>query len=205
MLCTKICHDLAGPLGAVNNGAEFLSENAEDMKEQAFELIQDSAKQAISRLMLFRNIYGRINSGGEANIEALRSLVLDYFNATKIKIDWPDSHTDSAGVSIGKRMGRLLLIIIHISADSLIRGGEISIRLKKESNSKEIIVKATGATIKFEEDYKQILLQRCIDEEKLDPKNAEIYMAALLLDELNSMIRIAKSDGELEFVLENKI
>jgi len=43
MLCTRLCHDLTGPIGAVNNGAEFLSEDGFDMQHEAMQLIFTSA------------------------------------------------------------------------------------------------------------------------------------------------------------------
>ena len=42
MLCTRLCHDLTGPIGAVNNGAEFLDEEGFDMQNEAVQLIVTS-------------------------------------------------------------------------------------------------------------------------------------------------------------------
>ena len=50
LLCARFSHDLAGPIGAINNGVEFLSEENSVIKEQAIDLIKTSAVQAVSRL-----------------------------------------------------------------------------------------------------------------------------------------------------------
>ena len=54
LLCTRLCHDLTGPIGAIANGAEFLSDEGFDMQGQAIELISSSAAQAVSRLQFYR-------------------------------------------------------------------------------------------------------------------------------------------------------
>lgn len=43
-LCSRLCHDLISPIGAVNNGIEVLMEgDSEDMQAQALELVTYSA------------------------------------------------------------------------------------------------------------------------------------------------------------------
>ena len=53
LLCTRLCHDLTGPIGAVNNGAEFLGDEGFSMQGQAVELIISSAFSAVVRLASF--------------------------------------------------------------------------------------------------------------------------------------------------------
>jgi len=43
LLCARLCHDLAGPFGAVNNGAELLNDDGEDSVDMARDLITDCA------------------------------------------------------------------------------------------------------------------------------------------------------------------
>ena len=56
MLCTRLCHDLTGPIGAVNNGAEFLSEEGFDMQNEAMQLILTSAHEAVNRLQFIARL-----------------------------------------------------------------------------------------------------------------------------------------------------
>src|SRR5262249_32646848 len=104
LLCTRLCHDLTGPIGAVNNGAEFLSEEGFSMQGQAMELIISSAFSAVTRLQFYRAAYGKVKDHGEANLADKQKLAIDFFTGSKITLDWPDNHTDSAGVSISLKM-----------------------------------------------------------------------------------------------------
>jgi histidine phosphotransferase ChpT len=68
MIATRLCHDLTGPIGAVNNGAEFLDEEGFDMQNQAVQLILSSAHEAVNRLQFYRQAYGRVGDTGEASL-----------------------------------------------------------------------------------------------------------------------------------------
>ena len=58
LLSARLCHDLAGPVGAAENGAELLSEGGAEGMEDARELISNCAGQAVRRLRFFRLAYG---------------------------------------------------------------------------------------------------------------------------------------------------
>ena len=51
LLCSRLCHDLVGPVGAVASGVEMLElEDDADMRAEAIRLVGLSASQAIARL-----------------------------------------------------------------------------------------------------------------------------------------------------------
>src|SRR5262249_28334561 len=150
MLCTRLCHDLTGPIGAVNNGAEFLGDEGFDMQNEAVQLILNSAHEAVNRLQFYRQAYGRVSDSGEACLADKKALAVNFFSGTKMKLDWPDTHTDSSGISISQKMSRLILNMLVITAASLIRGGTISVRITaSESGDKQVSITGTGETIKF--------------------------------------------------------
>src|SRR6185295_12252219 len=126
LLCTRLCHDLTGPIGAVNNGAEFLSEEGFNMQGQAVELIVSSAFSAVTRLQFYRMAYGKMKDHGEANLAEKQKIASDFFAGSKITLDWPDTSTDAAGVSISIKMSRLIYNMLIIASSTLIRGGNIA-------------------------------------------------------------------------------
>ena len=58
LLASKVCHDLISPIGAVNNGIEFLTEMGPDAGEEVTDLIAFSAGQASAKLKAYRMAYG---------------------------------------------------------------------------------------------------------------------------------------------------
>jgi histidine phosphotransferase ChpT len=200
MLCTRLCHDLTGPIGAVNNGAEFLDDEGFDMQNEAVQLIVTSAHEAVNRLMFYRQAYGRVSDSGEASLEEKKRLAQDFFANSKVTLDWPDSHTDAAGISISQKMARLILNLLVISAASLIRGGTLSVRLSmNDLGDKQIQVKAVGETIKMDAETLAILKGQG-EEFQLSPKTAQPFLAMKIAGEVGASLAIEVQGDALTIV-----
>ncbi|MEI6729996.1 MAG: histidine phosphotransferase family protein [Pseudomonadota bacterium] len=197
LLCTRLCHDLTGPIGAMANGAEFLADEGFDMQAQAIDLIGSSAAQAVARLQFYRKAYGRINDSGEANIEELKKTAGDFFAGTRVIIDWADNYTDASGVSISYKMGRLLLNMLIISSASLIGGGTITIRLLNDGQFKKIELTSSGAKIKWEAETETILNGH-VAIESLTPKNVQIELTRMLANEIEAGLAWSVKENSVE-------
>jgi histidine phosphotransferase ChpT len=190
LLCTRLCHDLTGPIGAVSNGAEFLSEEGFNMQGQAVDLIVSSAFSAVARLQYYRFAYGRVKDAGEASLSDKRQMVEDFFKGSKIVIDWPDQHTDAADVPVSSRMVRMLFNLLIITSGALLKGGTLAIRVTEEAGGKCLSVSASGDAVKWDSENGDILLGRGnLDE--MTPKTVQVYMTAKLAEELHVKFDIA--------------
>ncbi len=195
MIATRLCHDLTGPIGAVNNGAEFLDEEGFDMQNEAVQLIVNSAHEAVNRLQFYRQAYGRVGESGEASLSDKKKITMDFFSTSKVKVDWPDSHTDASGVSISQKMSRLLLNTIIIVGASAIRGGTLSVRVAQTpEGDKQLDVSITGETIKIDPDTVAILHQNA-GNVVMTPKTAQPFLAAKLTEELQVKIALVVDEG----------
>ncbi len=187
LLCTRLCHDLTGPIGAVANGAEFLSEEGFDLQSQAVELIATSAGQAVSRLQFYRKAYGRINDDGEIDLAEQKKITQDFFANSKITLDWPEFHAGASGASVSNKKGRLLLNMIIIAAACLLRGGTLSIRIHTEGQTRMIEVLASGIAIKWDAEIERAL-KGAIPLDDLAPKTAQAEMTRKLAEELGARL-----------------
>ena len=198
MLCTRLCHDLTGPIGAVNNGAEFLGDEGFDMQNEAVQLILSSAHEAVNRLQFYRQAYGRVSDSGEACLADKKQLAQNFFSGSKITLDWPDTHTDAAGISISQKMSRLILNMLIVAASSLIRGGTISVRLAlTETGDKQILMTGAGETIKLDTDTVAILKGEA-DEALLSPKTAQIFLTLKIAEEVGAHLTFGAHNDKLE-------
>ena len=204
LLCTRLCHDLTGPIGAISNGAELLAEDGFNLHDKAIELIGTSASQAVSRLQFYRRAYGRINEDGEANLAELKELVVSFFSGTRNIVDWADLYTDASGVSVSYKMGKLLLNILIISSATLLVGGNISIRVYETENAKEISVKAEGAKIKWNPEIERTLAG-AVTIASLTPKTVQAELTRLLADEINTKLLWNISDQSVEIIASRQI
>jgi histidine phosphotransferase ChpT len=65
LLCSRLCHDLLSPVGAMNNGIELLAdEHDPDMRQRCMDLLTESAKAAADKLKFFRLAFGAAGGFG---------------------------------------------------------------------------------------------------------------------------------------------
>src|SRR6476659_9781982 len=66
LLCSRLCHDLMSPVGALNNGIELLADETDpEMRERCLELLADSARASANKLKFFRLAFGAAGGFGE--------------------------------------------------------------------------------------------------------------------------------------------
>jgi histidine phosphotransferase ChpT len=92
LICSRLCHDLISPIGAVYNGIEVMREDDDpDMRERAIELMTDSTVLAIARLKFYRLAFG--GSGGPeigiSMVEA-RAALSEFLAGGRIEVTWSD-------------------------------------------------------------------------------------------------------------------
>src|SRR5258707_12016455 len=66
LLCSRLCHDLMSPVGALNNGIELLADETDpEMRDKCLELLADSARASANKLKFFRLAFGAAGGFGE--------------------------------------------------------------------------------------------------------------------------------------------
>jgi histidine phosphotransferase ChpT len=125
LICSRLCHDLAGSIGAVNNGVELLAEETDPgMREEAIGLIAQSANDAARRLAFFRLALGA--SGGVQDPMALGEIsrvAQSYFAGGRLSLVLPQENVD-----LPKPLGKALLLGLALAGQALPRGGTLTLR-----------------------------------------------------------------------------
>jgi len=133
LLTARLCHDLAGPIAAIGNGAELLDDEDPEFVRQAVALISDSAGAAAKRLQLFRFVYGF--SAGAIAGSPPHALAIEYFAGSPIACDYP-----STVRQLEAGWQALACNLLMIAAEALPRGG----RLMLTAEAGGIAVAAAG-------------------------------------------------------------
>jgi histidine phosphotransferase ChpT len=124
LLCSRVCHDLISPVGAIVNGLEVLDEDKdEETRKFALDLIKKSANQASARLQFCRLAFGAAGSAG-AQIETgdAEKVARGLLEDDKIKIAWSLPRE-----FLPKNQVKLLLNMLIIGAGAIPRGGTLSV------------------------------------------------------------------------------
>lgn len=88
LIGSRICHDLASPLGAIANGLELLSLSGLG-KSAELSLIQDSLRGAVATLDLSRLAFGRADPGDMVDAHDLHSILAAYYaSRPRMALDW---------------------------------------------------------------------------------------------------------------------
>jgi len=152
LLLTRFTHDIAGPISAVSNGLDFLMNDAKDaedpgaieIRNQAVDLVEESANQSLARLQAYRVAYGVIyNDTAETQVKEITDIVKRFFHKSQVEIRFGTSIPET--ISAIKR--RILLGMILTLSRVLIYGGKINISFGGEKK-KQIIVRASSEKYK---------------------------------------------------------
>ena len=119
LLCTRLCHDLIGPAGAVLNGVELLSQNTGAVDEEIVELIRLSAVETTRRLKFFRLALGVPTEGQMMTV--VRVIADDYFATSRIELDWSDAILETPSPQ-PLSLVPIMLNLLLCGADALPRG-----------------------------------------------------------------------------------
>ena len=146
LLCSRVCHDVISPVGAIINGLEVLEDEKEgDMREIALDLIKKSAAAASARLQFCRLAFGAAGSVG-ASIDTgdAENVTRGLITNDKVKLVW-----NAARQHAPKNKVKLVLNLCQIALSIIPRGGVITVSLTGEGESLEAQVEAHGANAKL--------------------------------------------------------
>jgi histidine phosphotransferase ChpT len=141
LLCSRVCHDVISPVGAIVNGLEVLEdENEASMRDFALDLIRKSARQASARLQFARLAFGAAGSAGASiDLGDAEQVARGMFQDDKITLSW-----EGARILLPKNKVKLLLNLIIIATHAIPRGGSIAVQIGSGSDSPEFIFTAKG-------------------------------------------------------------
>jgi hypothetical protein len=155
-IATKLSHDLAGVVGAIGSGIDFLNSENPEMREKAYDLLKTSSEQTINRLVFFRYTYGISKYSGEANLDEIKKVACDYLKGTKVTLDFHEKFFHIHDVYVSTNLGKLILCIIQLAYLSLIHGGEIKVVIDKGTKN-TVTISAIGKSPKVDEEKNNII------------------------------------------------
>lgn len=126
MLCSRVCHDLINPVGAIGNGLEVLGDPTQSaMADGAQELIASAAKQARAKLEFARLAYGASSTAGtDFDTRECERVAKLYFEIEKADLDW-----QVPLILLPKHKAKLMMNMLLIAAMAVPRGGVVTARV----------------------------------------------------------------------------
>jgi histidine phosphotransferase ChpT len=191
LLCSRLCHDLLSPVGALNNGIELLTdEHDPEMRARCLDLLGESARASANKLKFFRLAFGA--AGGfadEVDTREARVAIEGLFGGDgRIQLGWMvDMPT------MGKSALKVLLNLVLIGGDSLVRGGRLDVGAEKHGDGMDIAVRAEGPRIVIDAELKLALAGEA-SEEAIAPRAAAAWLVHCLVEEAGGEVQIADQE-----------
>jgi histidine phosphotransferase ChpT len=194
LMVSRVCHDLVGPLGAVVNGLEVLEdENDAAMREDAIKLVTSSANQALARIQFMRIAFGAAGSAGaELDLGEIGRLIQGLLEGGKVKLEWNVPRAYWA-----KDWAKLLMNATLLGADSLPRGGVVTVAAGEDPKAPTFRVVATGIGARIADEVVRALKGEPLDG-PVDARGIQPQLTYRLAQAVNTGLSAAVRDGSVE-------
>jgi histidine phosphotransferase ChpT len=196
LLCSRLCHDLLSPVGALNNGIELLADEQDpEMRARCLALLSESARASANKLKFFRLAFGAAGGFGEdVDTREARAAIEGLFNHDgRIELGWM---VDDG--SLNKTAIKVLLNLSLIAGDALVRGGRLDVGAERGSGVVEVVVRAEGPRIVLDAELKRALAGE-LGDEAVAPRAAAAWLVHSLVTETGGDVQVAEDGGVLLF------
>lgn len=194
LLCSRLCHDLMSPVGALNNGIELLADETDpDMREKCLELLADSARASANKLKFFRLAFGAAGGfGEEVDPHEAEAALEGLFGAERrIELGWAVGDD-----KLPKGAVKLLLNLALLAGDALVRGGRLDVGAEARATEIEIAVRAEGPRILLDPVLRETLLKGSSGG-AIEPRAAGAWLAHSLASEARGSIQVSDPTSEV--------
>ena len=192
LLCSRVCHDIISPVGAISNGLELLDEGGAD--EDAMDLIRSSALNASVRLKFARLAFGASGSiGASIDTGEAEKVVRDFVGADrKTEVTWTGPRA-----IIAKNKVKLLLNLFLVAYAAIPRGGRIDVTLEDLETAPKFKLVAKGRMFRVPPKFVEIhsgTLEEAIDAHSIQP-----YYTVLLAGEAGMRLSAVANAEDVVF------
>ena len=193
LLCSRLCHDLLSPVGALNNGLELMADEQDpEMRERCLELLAESARASANKLKFFRLAFGAAGGfGDQIDTREARAALEGLFGADKrVELGWMVEADE-----LPKGAVKLLLNLALIAGDALVRGGRLDVGAE-HGGGLELVIRAEGPRILLDPNLRETILKGSVGG-AVEPRAAGAWLAHELAASANGEIRLSDPADEV--------
>jgi histidine phosphotransferase ChpT len=175
LLCSRVCHDLISPVGAIVNGLEVLDDNPKpEDRDFALDLIRKSAKTASARLQFCRLAFGAAGSAGaQIDLGDAQNMAKGHIEDGKVTLSW-----NLPRLLLPKNRVKLLLNMLIVAQQTIPRGGTLTIDPVGDGESMSFRITAAGLNARVPQNIVDLL--RANSSASVDAHAVQPYYTRLL-------------------------
>jgi histidine phosphotransferase ChpT len=193
LLCSRVCHDVISPVGAIVNGLEVLEdENDASMKDFALDLIRKSARQASARLQFARLAFGAAGSAGASiDLGDAEQVARGMFQDDKVTFAW-----SAPRLLFPKNRVKLLLNLIVTAIQAVPRGGSVSVVVSGDAEQCEFVLKSKGLNARIPP-HAQALLDGSPENGTVDAHGIQTFYAGMVARAAGMTVNLSLEGDEV--------
>lgn len=196
LMCSRVCHDLISPVGAITNGLEVLDEETDaEMHKMALDLVRKSAQQASAKLQFCRLAFGAAGSADAVlDLGEAGKIAYLFVGNERIRLDW------SLGGGVRpKQEVKMVLNLMVMAMGAIPRGGVV--RVEEQDGSYRILALGEGARVG--EKVAAIIEDTCGDIE-FDARLIQAYYTVLLASQAGFVFSVSSEPERITFCASRK-
>lgn len=175
LLCSRVCHDVISPVGAIANGLELMDDpdTDEELRTTALDMVRSSAKTATAKLKFCRIAFGAAGSAGaQIDMSEAGEVARAFVGEEKVKLEWLAPRENRP-----KQEVKLILNMLLIALAGIPRGGVVTVT----ADGQILTVRAQGERAKINEAMAAALAGTA-DLLTLDARLVQPYYARMLAE-----------------------
>lgn len=186
LMCSRVCHDVISPVGAITNGLEVLEDDPdEEMRGFAFDLIRKSARQASAKLQFARLAFGAAGSAGaQIDLSDAEAVTTAFIGNEKIALSWTGPRENRP-----KNEVKLLLNLVLVGMTTIPRGGQLAVTV----DGPVLRLVCTGAAATVPEGTRE-LLSGTTEPQEIDARSVQIYYTGRVAVSAGLDLAVEKTD-----------
>lgn len=184
LLCSRLCHDLISPVGAIANGIEILAvEDDEYMRVEVMKLLEQSAGQTSDRLKFFRLAFGAAGGFGEnIPLRDAENAIVSLYQNTPVDFKWISQIHE-----MNKSAVKVMLNTVLMAGETLVRGGNLAVEINDQPSCVDVSVTVQGERVILQDGVKDALCGN-LERDQIEAKTAPAFLAFKEVHKLNSRI-----------------
>lgn len=188
LLCSRVCHDVISPVGAIANGLELFDDPEMDAetKATAMDMVRSSARTAGAKLKFCRIAFGAAGSAGSLiDMTEAGEVAKAFVGDQKVQLDWRAPRENRP-----KQEVKLILNMLLLAISGIPRGGTVTI----DVDGQRFSARAVGDRAKLSEPLAAVL-NGTADLTTLDARLVQPYYSKLLASSAGLSL-VMRLDGD---------
>ena len=180
LLASRLCHDLIAPVGALNLGIDYLSDQT-SINAESLEMLRESGEKASAKLVFYRAAFGFLGKERSISERDARHAMITLANHCNIKVEWGHNHAED--IQHAENKIKALLTLFLIVVESMPKGGYIKIGATPETGIESL--QSKGPVITVPQDVQNAFSREILCLEEVTPRTTPVFIARELCESLD--------------------